>query len=184
MPLSRHVGIALSWTPLPLGEGKTRERNGTLLSATEWTWTLSFPLGPTYTRPGDTGILTAPPHTTLTSLPGAIRDLTSTSGEWRWDKPECQVALVLTISFSLIAAVWVWRVEAQLILDYCTKQEMEDQILAQLPKYQPVREALTAFFTQAGNRRLAPCLVLSTPPGRGIEALLLDSAGWEHGGQA
>lgn len=73
--------------------------------------------------------------------------------------------------------------EVQLTLDYCTKQEMEDQVTAQLPKYQPVREADTACLSQAGNGRLAPCLVLPTPLGKGIEALLLDSAGWEHDGQ-
>lgn len=62
-----------------------------------------------------------------------------------------------------------------------TKQGMENQVPLQ-PHKSTRWEKLTlpACFNQARNERLVLCLVLPIPTARDIEALLLDSAGWEH----
>ena len=61
------------------------------------------------------------------------------------------------------------------------KQGLETQLPIQSHKYHTMGAAITACFSHAVNERPVSFLVLFTPPGGGIEVLLLDYTGWEHG---
>lgn len=106
-----HVSPMPCWTLLPLEEGRTGERSGTSLFCCRMDMDTQLPA---HTEAGGTGVLTAPLHTTVTSLTDFTGDPTSNGGGWRWAKPQCQVALLHLISFSLIAVASVQGVEVQL----------------------------------------------------------------------